>query len=510
MESQLTRLALPVKFRRKIAHQPFIQGKDVKDRARGGILKARPLCAPINTRIAKLPYSPELADIRFGCGLSPKIPGPNSPQTMLDGLDGPDRMAQQFPISGFDTLRARLKTKAELHAGLRKSSDKSAARKKIKALGRESAKEASGNFMQSLLRWTQTDTGFHERLVGFWADHFTARGKNPILKFATAAYIEEAIRPNISGSFGDLLIATTTHPLMLHFLDQNVSVGPNSPTAAKAKRLKGLNENLAREVMELHTLGVGGPYTQADVRQLAELFTGLSYSQLMEFKYRPGFAEPGAETVLRRTYGGDAALDPVLRALRDLAAHPVTARHIAQKLAVHFVSDTPDPALVQHIEARFNDTGGDLRAVCAALLEHPSSWDARLSNVKPPVDFIASACRALALDQMRIGGLEVKRVRRLLMGPLDLMGQPWLRPNGPDGWTEEDVAWITPQGVSTRLRWALSAPQKLRRDLPDPREFVTTTLGQFAPSAVQFAADSAESRSDAIGLVLASPAFQRR
>jgi len=101
-------------------------------------------------------------------------------------------------------------------------------------------------------------------------------------------------------------------------------------------------------------------------------------------------------------------------------------------------------------------------------------------------------------------------VRRLLLGPLDLMGQPWLRPNGPDGWAEEDVAWITPQGVSTRLRWALSAPQKLRRDLPDPRQFVTTTLGQFAPPAVQFAADSAESRSDAIGLVLASPAFQRR
>lgn len=458
-----------------------------------------------------MPYSPELADIRFGCGLSPDIPGPTSPQAMLDGLNGPDRMAQQFPISGFDTLRGRLQTKADLYARLKNSSDKSATRKKIKALRRDSAREAGRNFVQSLLRWTQTDTGFHERLVRFWADHFTARGKNPILKFATAAYVEEAIRPNVAGSFGDLLIATTTHPLMLHFLDQNMSVGPNSTRAAKAKRLKGLNENLAREVMELHTLGVGGPYTQADVRQLAELFTGLSYSRSMDFKYRPDFAEPGAETVLSQSYGGGpATLDPVLRALRDLATHPATARYIAQKLAVHFVSDTPDPALVQHIEARFNDTGGDLRAVCSALLEHPSSWDARLSNVKPPVDFVASSCRALALGQQRIGGLEFNRVRRLLLGPLDLMGQPWLRPNGPDGWAEEDVAWITPQGVSTRLRWALSAPQKLRRDLPDPRQFVTTTLGQFAPPAVQFAADSAESRSDAIGLVLASPAFQRR
>jgi uncharacterized protein (DUF1800 family) len=483
----------------------------VKDGARGAILKVRSACVTFKTRIANLPYSPELADIRFGCGLSPNISRPASPEVLLDGLDGPDRMAQRFPIGGFDSLRLRLQIRAELRADSRKSTGNSGARAKIKALSKDSAAEASRNYTQSLLRWIQTDTGFQERLVGFWADHFTARGKNPILKFATAAYIEEAIRPNISGSFGDMLIATTTHPLMLHFLDQNVSVGPQSKAAAKAKKLKGLNENLAREVMELHTLGVGGPYSQSDVRQLAELFTGLSFSRVMGFKYRADFAEPGPETVLGKSYGGDpATLDPVLHALRDLATHPATARHIAQKLAVHFVSDMPDPALVQHIEGRFNDTGGDLRAVCAAMLEHPSSWDTRLDNVKPPADFVASACRALVPDQMQISALAPKRVRRLLMGPLDLMGQPWLRPNGPDGWAEEDAAWITPQGVSTRLRWALSAPQKLRRDLPDPRQFVTATLGSFAPPSVLFAAESAESRSDAIGLVLASPAFQRR
>lgn len=483
----------------------------MKDAAGGVILGERSCRGIFNTRIADLAYSPELADIRFGCGLSPDIAPPSSPQAMLDRLIGPDAMAQMYPIDGFETQLVRLVKMAKLRALYRKTSDKDGVRMQFKSLAKESAAEGNRNFVQSLLRWIHTDSGFQERLVAFWTDHFTARGKIPVLKNATSAYIEEAIRPNITGSFADMLVATTTHPLMLHFLDQNVSIGPASTAAARAKKLKGLNENLAREVMELHTLGVGGPYSQADVRQLAELFTGLSYTKKSGFRFRSEFSEPGGETILGKTYGGNpATLESIQEALHDLATHPATARHIAQKLAVHFVADTPDPALVQHIEGRFNDTGGNLMSVYAALLEHPSSWGARLANVKPPVDFIASTCRALALDRKHFGVVAGKRVRRLLQTPLNLMGQPWLRPNGPDGWTEEDAAWITPQGVSTRLRWALSAPQKLRRDLPDPRLFVTTALGPFAPPSVQFAAQSAESKSDAIGLVLASPAFQRR
>jgi len=331
------------------------------------------------------------------------------------------------------------------------------------------------------------------------------------LAFATVPYVEEAIRPRINGSFADLLIAATLHPLMLHFLDQAGSVGQDSRAAKRSKKLKGLNENLAREVLELHTLGVDGPYSQTDVRQLAKLFTGLSYSRELKFRFRPGYAEPGAETVLGRTYGGDpATLEPVRRALRDLATHPATARHIASKLAVHFVSDTPDPALVQHIEGRFIDTGGDLMAVCGALLEHPSAWKPTLSNVKPPTDFIASACRALAPATDQIEALNAVTIRRLFLNPLTLMGQIWNRPNGPDGWAEEDTAWVTPQGISARLHWALNVPQKLRPTLPDPRDFVVNALGSFAPQPVQFAAKAAESKSDAIGLILAAPAFQRR
>jgi len=420
-------------------------------------------------------------------------------------------MSQRFPIGNSASLQARLIAKAKLFKQLRKSGNKAEIKQQIKALRQQSGKEGVQWYTQSLLRWIHTEAGFHERLVTFWADHFTAKGKNPVLKFAAAPYVEEAIRPNISGQFADMLIATTTHPLMLHFLDQDKSVGPDSVAATQRKKLQGLNENLAREVMELHTLGVDGPYTQTDVRQLAELFTGLGNSRKDGFRFRPKFAEPGAETIMGRTYGGDpATLEPVLQSLRDLAAHPATARHIAQKLAVHFVSDSPNPALVRHIEGRFNDTGGDLNAVYSAMLEHPASWGATLSNVKPPADFIASACRALAPDDTRLVGLHPGVIKRVMLGPMGRMGQPWLTPNGPDGWAEEDEAWITPQGIAMRLRWALSAPQKLRPDLPDPRGFATTALGTFAPQSVHFAASAAESRSDAIGLVLASPAFQRR
>jgi uncharacterized protein (DUF1800 family) len=307
-----------------------------------------------------------------------------------------------------------------------------------------------------------------------------------------------------------------THPLMLHFLDQMQSVGPGSRAARKARekgraRQPGLNENLAREVLELHTLGVGGPYGQDDVRQLAELFTGLSFTPGEGFVFRPRQAEPGAETVLGRSYGGNpATLESIHAALEDIAAHPATARHVAWKLAVHFVADDPDPALVDHVAARYLASDGDLMAVYAALLEHPAAWDPRLANVKPPADFIASTCRALAVAPDRLGEKRLKLIRRVLLGPMAVMGQPWQKPGGPDGWPEEDGDWITPQGLAARMRWAMAAPALLRPDLPDPRAFVTTALGPFAGEPVQFAAKAAETREEAIGLVLSAPAFQRR
>ncbi|SFT97932.1 DUF1800 domain-containing protein [Sedimentitalea nanhaiensis] len=457
-----------------------------------------------------MPFAPQLAAIRFGCGLSPVLTPPSDAVGLLDGLRAPDSVAERFPIAGFADYDRQLAEVARIRLRARKTGARDTDRPRIVEIGKGLAAEHRGWFVNTLLRWSWTEAPLRERLALFWADHFTARGKVMLMASAGFPYVEDAIRPNLPGRFADLLIAAVTHPLMLHFLDQSGSIGPNSAAAGRVKRMRGLNENLAREVLELHTLGVGGPYGQADVTQLAELFTGLTYRYGAGFRFRKNLAEPGAETVMGARYGGTSALAPIHAALRDLAAHPATAQHIARKLAVHFVADTPDPALVAHVQARYLATDGDLMAVYGALIEHPAAWGSEAGNVKPPLDFIASACRALAVRPEALQGLSRKQVQHHLLRPLALMGQPLMRPNGPDGWPEDDAAWVTPQAVSARLRWALSAPGVLCTDLPDPRDFVDRALGERATQPVRFAAGAAESRSDAIGLVLAAPGFQRR
>lgn len=459
-------------------------------------------------------FSPELAEIRYGYGLSPAVAAPGSTNDMLAGLTGPDVMARRFPIESFDRYRQRLidaQTIRRQRKKVKGTPEAEDLRKERQKLIKAARQAMVGWFGQSLMRCAHSPTAFRERLTWFWADHFTAIGKGGVIRHATSPYVEEAIRPYLSGRFADLLVAAVSHPLMLHYLDQTGAVGPGSRFAATRKTQLGLNENLAREVLELHTLGVGGAYSQQDVRQLAELFTGMTFGPKVGFRFKADRAEPGAEILLGKRYGGDPAqMSAVRAALGDLAVHPDTARHIARKLAVHFVSDTPDAAFVDHVAARFVETDGDLMAVYGALLDHPAAWEAALRNVKPPFDFLASTCRALSVQPEVIAALKPAQVYKTLITPMALMGQRWQTPDGPDGWPEQDEAWITPQGLSTRLRWAIAAPPVLRADLPDPRRFVDVALGQQVPPPVRFAAEAAESRSEAIGLVLASPAFQRR
>jgi uncharacterized protein (DUF1800 family) len=314
-------------------------------------------------------FSPVLADRRFGTGLSPVIPPPDSVAAMLSGLTGPDAMAAAFPIPlfadvtpGFDELRV-----------LRQAREESAAAEEAFVEGRRRMNHLRQTaFAHSLARGVQTATGFRERLTRFWADHFTTVAMNALMQHLVTPYVEEAIRPNMTGRFVDLLVAAVTHPMMVIYLDQAQSVGPNS-VAGQANG-RGLNENLAREVLELHTLGVGGPYTQADVRELAEALTGLGWTVEEGRVYRPRFAEPGAEVLLGQTLSAEADLATVVEALTVIAGHPATARHIATKLAVHFVADVPEPDLVAAMTAAFVDTRGDLLAVYAAMLDHPAAW----------------------------------------------------------------------------------------------------------------------------------------
>jgi uncharacterized protein (DUF1800 family) len=304
-----------------------------------------------------------------------------------------------------------------------------------------------------------------------------------------------------------MLVAATLHPAMLAYLDQTASVGPGS--AFGVRRGRGVNENLAREVMELHSLGVGAVYDQGDVRQMALLLTGLDANAADGFVFRPDRAEPGAEVVLGRAYGG-AGVAPIEAALRDIALRDDTAKHIARKLAVHFVSDAPDAGLVAALTAAYLDTGGDLLAVYAALLAHPAAWEPRLMKARQPVDFILAALRALGMTGADMRRMAQGPAARLLTRPMALMGQDWQTPPGPDGWAEAAEAWITPQGMAARITWAMEVPGRLVVPMPDPVDFMRRCLGGAVDERLEWAAARAETTREGVGLVLSSPAFNRR
>jgi len=455
-------------------------------------------------------YDPILAAIRFGTGLGPRFSPPASAADLLQELIGPDRMAAAFPLPPYDQSIAQHGQFVAATRGRRKETDPTR-RKAFMAEQKRLRRVAQGVYRaglrHNLARAVEADYGFRERLARFWADHFTVGKRTPILTEAISCYADEAIRPNLAGDFATLLKSAVTHVAMLLYLQQAYSAGPNSPVIKKRPD-RGLNENLAREVLELHTLGVEAGYSQTDVRQLAELFTGLSYQAGEGFRFRGPFVEPGAETVLGRSYEGGLA--DIHAALDDLARHPATARHLARKLAVHFVDDRPDPALVDHVAAAYSASDGDLTATYSALLDHPAAWTPERRKVRQPFDFIAAALRALDMPGAQVAALPTRKTNGRLLGPMALMGQPWERPDGPDGLPEEAAAWVTPQGMAARIQWAMHAPQVLMDGLPDPRTFVVSALGGTASADLAFAAGAAATRAEGIGLVLASPEFQRR
>lgn len=463
-------------------------------------------------------FDPDIAQMRFGYGRSPLVAGPADVAEMLGLLRGPDVIGQRFPIPKDPEMRLKVLALRDSRRAFTKaeagSEERNTLHKRFK-LARQSAKEEVASWIGTdLARRVWTKDGLRERLVAFWADHFSAPAKSIFSRYSAPSYVESAIRPHIAGRFEDLLIAAVLHPQMQDFLDQRISVGPESPFAKRnPQKALGLNENLAREILELHTLGVDAAYTQADVRQLAELLTGVTSSLVKGTIYVSKRAEPGSETILGKEYGTRRArIEDVHEALRDLARHPDTARHIARKLAVHFVSDVPDEDLLVSLAARYLETDGDLFEVMDEMLHHPAAWEKTADgagNFKQPEVFVCSALRALAVPEARLTGLKSRQLQRFVGGPLRHMGQPWRAPFGPDGFEETDSHWLSPQGLAARLQWSLGVPAAAVEALPDPRVFVQTALGDTAPAAVRFAAEAAENRREGIALVLMSPAFQR-
>lgn len=447
--------------------------------------------------------------IRFGTGIADNQKPASGPVEMLANLEQPDRMTDRFPTSGFAD---RLKMSVNL-IKLRKARRKKNATEEIQARfyaqRKEIRKIAFSDTLNHAARAIYSPDGFRERLGMFWADHFTIRQRGDGYQGSQAVYVTEAIRPHIAGRFADMLRAAVTHPLMLDYLDQVVSVGPNSKFGKAKKR--GLNENLAREVLELHTLGVGGPYTQKDVTQLAELFTGMTVDRQTGFKFQPNIAEPGAERVLGRKYGGWwPRMSHIEAALEDLALHPSTARHLARKLVVHFISDTPDKGMVDDVAAAYRDSEGDLMATYTALLNHPLAFQNFGQKAKRPDEFLISAVRALEIPAKSFLSLKERKAGQYFFGPMAAMGMRHQRPTGPDGWPEELDAWLSPQGLAARIQWSMAVPGQIRKPLPDANAFLKVALADAASPDLTWAVSVSETKREAIGLIFASPEFNRR
>jgi uncharacterized protein (DUF1800 family) len=359
-----------------------------------------------------------------------------------------------------------------------------------------------------------TPDGFRERWALFWANHFTVSTTKGAAAPIVGAFEREAIRPHVFGRFEDLLVASTRHPAMLIYLDQVRSAGPDSP--AGQRRRIGLNETLSREIMELHTLGVGSGYTQADVTEFARALTGWSMDggqprarmiharldggggETGGYLFRASFHQPGDRTVLGRRYG-QGGEDQARAILTDLAAAPATARHLAVKLARHFVADDPPQPLVDRLEAAYRRSGGRLDVVAAALVDAPEAWDPAPRKFKTPYEFLVSAYRAIGAPPTDA---------RHFAGVLTLLGQkPYSAPS-PKGWEDVAGGWAAPNAVVTRMAWAERFGQAVPQ--ADPPALAQSALGARLTPDTAAAIGRAESRPEAIALLLMSPEFQRR
>jgi uncharacterized protein (DUF1800 family) len=346
--------------------------------------------------------------------------------------------------------------------------------------------------------------GFGERLAMFWANHFAvsaAKGIN--VRILAGAFEREAIRPHVFGRFADMLLAVETHPAMLFYLDNQQSFGPHSLAGQNRKR--GLNENLAREILELHTLGVNGGYTQEDVTSLARIITGWTVVGREGRLGAPGtflfFAnahEPSDQRLLGRTYV-DAGFEQGKAALLDLARHPATAKHVAQKLARHFVADDPPALLVDELAGTFSATDGDLAAVSTALVEAKDAWGRDFGKMRSPLEFSIALLRATG----------AKPEPQPVLGGLYAMGQPFWQPAGPNGFSDMTDAWASPEGLRMRMDIANAAAIK-GADYFDPPEFIETRLGPLLSEETRQAVGRAESRAQGLAIAFMSPEFQRR
>jgi uncharacterized protein (DUF1800 family) len=454
-----------------------------------------------------------IAANRFGLGARPGELGRiNHPEAWLrDQLEGPSRMLAEFrdlPASADVFVEARDLRLAQREA---RRADEDIVQKYGRWVRGHYVDQAAARYRHA----ATTELPFHERLVHFWSNHFAVSADKQPLPAVAGLMENEAVRPNISGRFADLLMAVEKHPAMIVYLDNQRSIGPHSTLGRRANQRRpeqatGLNENLAREILELHTLGVDGGYTQKDVTAFAEVITGWSIGGAGErgrfadgtpgkFEFREAIHEPGARTIMGTRYAqtdvrqGEAVL-------RDLATHPSTARFVSTKLARHFVADDPPQETVAAMTGAWLDSGGNLADVYEAMLGARASWDPGHRKYKTPHDFVISTLRAFD---------HVPERPQFLVGALDLLGQAPFRPGSPQGWPDTAEQWGGADALYRRIEWS-NTVARLIGSRVDPVVLGDAVLGARFAAETRQAIARAESRIQGMTLFLASPDFQRR
>lgn len=436
---------------------------------------------------------------RFGLGARPGERAAIDPRTWLSDQVRPDAALLNDPaLPGTQTIIEEL---ADARAG---GTASQSMRREIRQTGRERA----GREMRAALSHAiTTPTPFAERMVRFWSNHFAVSMQGEqMVPHVAGVYEREAIRPNVFGRFEDMVLATSMHPAMLIYLDQARSIGPNSRAAGRNGR--GLNENYARELMELHTLGVDGGYTQDDVRQLALMLTGWTIGGVIRgrntdrptpFLFSDRHHEPGAKMLLQTRFS-EAGVEEGRRAISLLCKHPSTATFIATKLVRHFVSDRPDPRDVSAIARVFARTNGDLRAVSLALLELDRAFLGDSRKFRTPQEFVIAAGRALGLEDLNQQVIKALQTMRHV---------PWSA-SSPAGYGDTVVDWADPDSLLRRADLAQVLSKRLRRQSIDIRALLTDTMELSNPDAFTRLVEQQPSQQLQLALVVASPDFQWR
>ena len=369
-------------------------------------------------------------------------------------------------------------------------------------LGKQLKAMQFGDINAYIGRPATTSVPFVERLVNMWSNRISISNDSNNLGNYLQSYRDDAIRPNIAGRYADMVKAALWHPAMQVYLTQSDSVGPNS-FIGRSKGM-GLNENLAREFLELHTMGHG--YTQTDVTQFARLLAGMTNDRAGPH-VNMRRAEPGNKQILGATYG--VGMDEINRLVETVAHRPETADAVAFYMARHFIADVPPPDLVQALSASYLANDTELVPVYRTLLQHASASDPVMQKVRSPHEYAAASLRLMGLSGVEENMLGFAKGLMQVPAALARMGQLPFRALRPDGWPEVAAGWMTPPMMAARVDWAIDLA-RATGDRADPSALATFALGDMASPLLQRAVAGAEQRWEGLAVLIASPEFSRR